>query len=110
MACRHSTPRCSPTRRFARAPAPTGCASAYRRAGGAGRWRGVVGVAGLDGLGSTEMLNPFLSNRPGDIRYGSTGKPVPGYDARIVDENGRDLDNGDVGELIIRGPSAGEGY
>ncbi|MGB8757890.1 MAG: benzoate-CoA ligase family protein [Pseudolabrys sp.] len=74
------------------------------------RWRDTVGVDVLDGLGSTEMLNTFLSNRPTDIRYGSTGKPVPGYDARIVDENGRDLGTDEIGELIVRGPSAGEGY
>jgi 4-hydroxybenzoate-CoA ligase len=74
------------------------------------RWRSVVGVDVLDGLGSTEMLNTFLSNRPGDIRYGSTGKPVPGYDARIVDEHGREVGDGEIGELIVRGPSAGEGY
>jgi len=74
------------------------------------RWREVTGVDVLDGLGSTEMLNTFLSNRPGDIRYGSTGKPVPGYEARIVDEHGRDLGDGEIGELVVRGPSAGEGY
>jgi 4-hydroxybenzoate-CoA ligase len=74
------------------------------------RWREVVGVDVLDGLGSTEMLNTFLSNRPGDIRYGSTGKPVPGYDARIVDEHGRDLGADEIGELLVRGPSASEGY
>jgi 4-hydroxybenzoate-CoA ligase len=74
------------------------------------RWRSVVGVDVLDGLGSTEMLNTFLSNRPGDIRYGSTGKPVPGYDARVVDEHGREVGDGEIGELIVRGPSAGEGY
>jgi 4-hydroxybenzoate-CoA ligase len=74
------------------------------------RWRSVVGVDVLDGLGSTEMLNTFLSNRLGDIRYGSTGKPVPGYDARIVDEHGREVGDGEIGELIVRGPSAGEGY
>ena len=73
-------------------------------------WREVIGVDVLDGLGSTEMLNTFLSNRPGDIRYGSTGKPVPGYDARIVDEHGHDVGAGEIGELIVRGPSAGEGY
>ena len=55
------------------------------------RWRKVVGVDVLDGIGSTELLQTFLSNRPGDIRYGSTGKPVPGYEARIVDEKGREL-------------------
>jgi 4-hydroxybenzoate-CoA ligase len=74
------------------------------------RWRAVTGVDVLDGLGSTEMLNTFLSNRPGDIRYGSTGKPVPGYEARIVDEHGRELGINEIGELIVRGPSAGEGY
>ena len=74
------------------------------------RWRSVVGVDVLDGLGSTEMLNTFLSNRPGDIRYGSTGKPVPGYDTRIVDEHGREVGDGEIGELIVHGPSAGEGY
>jgi 4-hydroxybenzoate-CoA ligase len=74
------------------------------------RWRDVVGVDVLDGIGSTEMLNTFLSNRPGDVRYGSTGKPVPGYDAKIVDEGGRELPHGEIGELVVRGPSAGEGY
>jgi 4-hydroxybenzoate-CoA ligase len=74
------------------------------------RWRDIVGVDVLDGLGSTELLQTFLSNRPGDVRYGSTGKPVPGYDARIIDEQGRDLDAGEIGELIVRGPSAGDGY
>ena len=52
------------------------------------RWREVVGVDVLDGIGSTEMLQTFLSNRPGDVRYGSTGKPVPGYEVKIVDERG----------------------
>ena len=74
------------------------------------RWRDTVGVDVLDGLGSTELLQTFLSNRPGDIRYGSTGKPVPGYETRIIDESGRELGDGEIGELIVRGPSAGEGY
>jgi 4-hydroxybenzoate-CoA ligase len=74
------------------------------------RWREVVGVDVLDGLGSTEMLQTFLSNRPGDVRYGSTGKPVPGYEVKIVDESGRELPAEEVGELVVRGPSAGEGY
>ena len=74
------------------------------------RWREVVGVDIIDGIGSTELLQTFLSNRPGDIRYGSTGKPVPGYETRIVDETGRELPPGEIGELIVRGPSAGEGY
>jgi 4-hydroxybenzoate-CoA ligase len=74
------------------------------------RWRKAVGVDILDGIGSTEMLQTFLSNQPGDVRYGSTGKPVPGYEAKIVDENGQELSAGEIGELIVRGPSAGEGY
>jgi 4-hydroxybenzoate-CoA ligase len=74
------------------------------------RWRATVGVDVLDGIGSTEMLQTFLSNRPDDVRYGSTGRPVPGYDVKIVDENGHELPDGQIGELIVRGPSAGEGY
>jgi 4-hydroxybenzoate-CoA ligase len=74
------------------------------------RWRARVGVDVLDGIGSTEMLQTFLSNRPGDVRYGSTGKPVPGYAAKIVDGNGRELPAGEIGELVVAGPSAGEGY
>ena len=74
------------------------------------RWRATVGVDVLDGIGSTEMLQTFLSNRPDDVRYGSTGRPVPGYEMKIVDENGHELPDGQVGELIVRGPSAGEGY
>jgi 4-hydroxybenzoate-CoA ligase len=74
------------------------------------RWRDIVGVDILDGIGSTEMLQTFLSNRPGDVRYGSTGKPVPGYDVKIVDDSGRELPHGEIGELVVRGPSAGEGY
>jgi 4-hydroxybenzoate-CoA ligase len=74
------------------------------------RWREVVGVDILDGLGSTEMLQTFLSNRPDDIHYGSSGKPVPGYEIKIVDESGRELPAGEIGELVVRGPSAGDGY
>jgi benzoate-CoA ligase family protein len=74
------------------------------------RWRAVVGVEVLDGIGSTEMLQTFLSNRPSDVRYGTTGKPVPGYEARIVDEHGCELGDGEMGELVVRGPSAAEGY
>jgi 4-hydroxybenzoate-CoA ligase len=74
------------------------------------RWRAIVGVDVLDGIGSTEMLQTFVSNQPGDIRYGASGKPVPGYDVKIVDENGHEQPVGTIGELIVRGPSAGEGY
>ena len=60
----------------------------------------------LDGLGSTEMLHIFLSNRSGDVRYGVTGKPVPGYDIELRDEQGLRVGPGVVGDLYIRGPSA----
>src|SRR5207302_1390898 len=73
------------------------------------RWRESVGSDILDGLGSTEMLHIFLSNRPDDIRYGTTGKPVPGYDVRILDAGG-EVAPGEPGELVVRGPSAAEGY
>ena len=74
------------------------------------RWRDLVGVDILDGIGSTEMLHIFVSNRPDDIRYGTSGKLVPGYDARILDENDGDVAQGEIGELVVRGPSAADGY
>jgi 4-hydroxybenzoate-CoA ligase len=74
------------------------------------RWRATAGVDVLDGIGSTEMFQTFLSNRPHDSRFGTTGKPVPGYDLKIVDEIGSAVADGEIGELIVRGPTAGEGY
>jgi benzoate-CoA ligase len=59
----------------------------------------------LDGIGSTEMLHIFLSNRPGEVRYGTTGKPVPGYDIELRGEDGRAAADGEIGDLFIRGPS-----
>ena len=70
------------------------------------RWRAVVGTDILDGIGSTEMLHIFVSNRPDAIRYGTTGVAVPGYDLRIVDEAGGAVAPGESGELLVRGPSA----
>jgi benzoate-CoA ligase len=74
------------------------------------RWTGHFGVDVLDGLGSTEMLHIFLSNRPGDVRYGTSGKPVPGYELRIVDDDGMPVQQGEVGELQISGPTSAIGY
>ncbi len=74
------------------------------------RWRAQAGAEVLDGIGSTEMFQTFLSNRQNDVRYGTTGKPVPGYDLSIVDEHGHRVADGEIGELIVRGPTAGEGY
>jgi len=74
------------------------------------RWRDTVGVDILDGLGSTEMLHIFLSNRLDDIHYGTTGKPVPGYALKIVDEEGQEVGGNETGELAVSGPSAADGY
>ncbi len=74
------------------------------------RWRSMVGVDILDGIGSTEMLHIFISNRDDDVRHGTSGKPVPGYEAHVVDEHDRPVPHGTQGELIVRGPSAAEGY
>jgi benzoate-CoA ligase len=60
----------------------------------------------LDGIGSTEMLHIFLSNRPGAVRYGTTGVPVPGYEIELRGEDGRPVADGQIGDLYIRGPSA----
>ena len=70
------------------------------------RWRERYGVDLLDGLGSTETLNTFLSNRPGEVKYGTTGKPVPGYDLRLVDDAGASVQQGEIGELQVRGPTS----
>jgi len=74
------------------------------------RWRERFGVDILDGLGSTEMLHIFLSLRPDDIRYGTTGQPVPGYELAIVDEEDRPVSQGELGELKVRGPSSAVSY
>ena len=74
------------------------------------RWRERFGVEILDGLGSTEMLHIFLSNRPGAARPGSSGTPVPGYRVRLVDEAGRDVRDGGVGQLLAHGASAARAY
>lgn len=69
------------------------------------RWKARFGVEILDGIGSTEIVHIFISNRPGRVKPGSTGQIVPGYEARIVDEEGRDLPCGQVGDLLIKGDS-----
>jgi benzoate-CoA ligase family protein len=75
------------------------------------RWKERYGVDILDGIGSTEMLHIFLSNYPGDVKYGTTGKPVPGYDIRLVDDDGHVVRNsGEVGELHVRGPTSAVMY
>ncbi len=73
-------------------------------------WHRLWDVDILDGVGSTEMLHIFLSNAPDDVVYGTSGKPVPGYDVRLVDENGTEVGPGEIGELLVRGASASNGY
>jgi len=73
-------------------------------------WKSRFGVDILDGVGSTELLHIFLSNAPGDIKYGTSGRPVPGYKVRLVNELGAEVADGEVGELLVDAPSAGESY
>jgi 2-aminobenzoate-CoA ligase len=68
-------------------------------------WTSATGVPILDGIGATEMLHIFISNRPGDIRPGATGKPVTGYEAMIVDDEMKPLSVNEVGHLAVRGPT-----
>jgi len=70
------------------------------------RWRKTFGREILDGIGSTEMLHIFISSRPGHCQPGSCGFPVPGYEAKIVDESGAEVRDGEIGNLWVRGGSA----
>jgi len=74
------------------------------------RWKKRFGIDILDGIGSTEMLHIFLSNRPGDIKPGSTGKPVPGYDLKLIDDEGKEVPVGEIGTLLVKGGSAAQQY
>ena len=75
------------------------------------RWSERFGVDILDGIGSTEMLHIFLSNRPGDVKYGTSGKPIAGYDLRLVDDDGKIISTrGEMGELQVRGPTSAMMY
>jgi benzoate-CoA ligase len=74
------------------------------------RWRDRFGVEILDGIGTTEALHIFISNRPGATRPGSSGFPVPGYRIRLVDHDGADVPRGEVGDLLVSGGSLFAGY
>ena len=73
-------------------------------------WEERFGAPILDGLGSTEMLHIFLSNRPGDVRYGTSGKAVPGYRLKVVTEAGEPAAPGEIGELWVSGGSSAVAY
>ncbi len=68
-------------------------------------WLKVTGIRLMDGIGSTEMLHIFIAARPEEIRPGATGKPVPGYEARIIDAGGNPVPDGTIGRLAVRGPT-----
>jgi benzoate-CoA ligase family protein len=98
---------------------PTDALPAVRLAASAGeplpaglyqRWTGYFGVDIIDGIGMTEMLHIFLSNRPGEVRPGTTGVAVPGYDLRILDDERNEVPAGAPGTLFVRGESTATGY
>jgi 2-aminobenzoate-CoA ligase len=68
-------------------------------------WQRATGLKLMDGIGATEMLHIFIAAREDEIRPGATGKPVPGYEAKVVDNEGRDLPPGSIGRLAVRGPT-----
>ena len=70
------------------------------------RWKDAFDLTIIDGVGSTEMLHIYCSNRLDDVRPGSSGKPVPGYELKILDEDGKQTDPGDAGDLYVKGDSA----
>jgi benzoate-CoA ligase family protein len=70
------------------------------------RWKDAFGLTILDGVGSTEMLHIYCSNRLDDLRPGSSGKPVPGYELKILDDEGHPVPTGQAGDLYVKGDSA----
>lgn len=74
------------------------------------RWKETFGVEILDGLGTAEMWHIFITNRPGDVRPGTLGRAVAGFDVRVCDDDGRELPEGEVGALWVRGRSRAIGY
>jgi benzoate-CoA ligase family protein len=74
------------------------------------RWKERFGVEILDGIGSTEVLHIYLSARPGEVRPGSTGQAVPGYELALVDDAGQPVPTGTIGDLMVSGPSTAQRY
>src|SRR5437660_3399426 len=70
------------------------------------RWKDAFGLTILDGVGSTEMLHIYCSNRLNDLKPGSSGKPVPGYELKILDDEGKPVPKGEAGDLYVKGDSA----
>ncbi len=74
------------------------------------RWQAITGVPILDGIGSTEMLHIYCSNTLSELAPGTSGRPVPGYELRLVDERGLDVSAGEAGDLMVRGDSCAGYY
>jgi 4-hydroxybenzoate-CoA ligase len=74
------------------------------------RWKARFGLDILDGIGTTELLHIFICNRPGEVRPGSTGKPVPGYELKLVDDENQEVPKGEIGTLLVKGRSAAQQY
>lgn len=74
------------------------------------RFTDLTGIEILDGIGSTEMLHIFLSNRRGQVRYGTTGTAVPGYELKLVTDDGTPVADGEIGDLFIKGPTSALSY
>ena len=74
------------------------------------KWHELTSTHILDGIGSTEMLHIFLSNKIDDLEYGTTGVAVPGYELKLLDENNKVIKNNDIGELLVKGESSADGY
>jgi 4-hydroxybenzoate-CoA ligase len=74
------------------------------------RWKKRYGIDILDGIGSTEMLHIFISNQPGQVKPGATGKAVPGYEVKLIDDDGKDVPKGEIGLLLVKGASSAQQY
>jgi len=73
-------------------------------------WKARYGLDIVNGVGSTEMGHLFLTNLPNAVEYGTSGRPIDGFDMRLVDEKNRDVADGEIGELLVRGPTSAMGY
>lgn len=74
------------------------------------QWKARTGLEIIDGIGCTEIYHIFISNRPGDIRPGSSGKPIKGFDLKIIGENGQEVTQGEIGNLLVRGETTTSFY
>ena len=74
------------------------------------QWKELTGLTIVDGIGSTELFHIFLSNRPDDCRPGSSGKPFDGYELRLVDTDGSEVAQGEIGNLLVKGETAALSY